>query len=325
MPWAINFLVTPRCNLRCQMCSFDRSKFCSKGKELSLDEIKVFIKSISKTKAHIFLSGGEPFLREDLFEIIEYIKDSGLTCGVCTNGTVLDEGKIKKLLKLDPLFIIFSLHGARHIHDKVTGIPGSYDSLFNNIKVVSSSRKRTRLIISCTINHVNLRHLKEVVEIARILKVDMLRFENLNFLTDSEVERHHRVWKEIFHNGDDMQLSSYSGNVSNYDDYYNSIIEMQNGRNGFKMPVYFKPLLDDSELRSWYSDNFRTKRKCFFIWRSLFISPNGDILPCQFLVYRLGNIKTDSLEEVWNSERYRDLRLKLKKGLFPGCSRCCKL
>ncbi|MBC8500036.1 MAG: SPASM domain-containing protein [Candidatus Atribacteria bacterium] len=79
------------------------------------------------------------------------------------------------------------------------------------------------------------------------------------------------------------------------------------------------------ELKSWYSNNFNINRRCTFVWKSLFISPNGDIIPCQFFIYKLGNIKTDSLENIWNSERYRKLRLRLKKGLLPGCARCCKL
>ncbi|MFC1666943.1 radical SAM/SPASM domain-containing protein [Candidatus Omnitrophota bacterium] len=325
LPWAINLLITSRCNLHCEMCHIDRSKFCLKDEELGLNDIKAFIKDVSKSKAHIFLGGGEPFLREDIFEIIRFIKNYGLTCGICTNGTLLDENKIKELVDLEPLFIIFSLQGTRDIHDKVTGVPGSYDILFKNIKTIASLKKRPRLIINCAITNSNLHHLKEIVEIAQLLKVDMFRFENLNFLTDSEAMAHYRVWRQDFQEKDDMRLSSYITNISNYEDYCNSIKAIEKVKNGFKMPIYVKPYLDDSELRSWYSDNFKTRRKCFFLWRSLFISPNGDILPCQFLVYKLGNIKTDSLGEIWNSKRYRDLRLRLKRGLFPGCSRCCKL
>ncbi|GAG99570.1 unnamed protein product, partial [marine sediment metagenome] len=71
---------------------------------------------------------------------------------------------------------------------------------------------------------------------------------------------------------------------------------------------------------------FKARRKCFFVWGTLFISPNGDVMPCQFYPdYKLGNIRDAKLKEIWNNEKYRKFRLELKKGLFPGCARCCKL
>ena len=318
-PWAINLLVTSRCNLHCEMCHFKASAIHSADSELSLDDIRIFIKDISKRKSHIFLSGGEPFLREDIFEIIGAINKSGLTWGICTNGTLLDENKIKELVGTEPSFMIFSLHGNKEIHDKITGIQGSFEKLYKNINTVSLTKIRTKIIINCTLTKSNLKRLKEVAEIAEELRVDALRFEHLNFLTMPEKARHLRVC------GGDIKLSSYFGDAGDYGDYYNSVIKMQKIKDEFKIPISFKPYLRDAELKSWYSDIFNTNRKCFFIWRSLFIYPNGDITPCQFLIYKMGNIKTDSLESIWNSAQYSILRLKLRKGLLPGCARCCKL
>lgn len=321
-PWAINFLVTSKCNLNCEMCSFKASEFCSE--ELSLDEIKEFIKHESRRKFHIFLGGGEPFLREDILEIIETIKRFGLTCGICTNGTLLDEIKIKKLLKMRMEYIIFSLYGPKDVHDKITRVAGSFESLLENMRILSSLKNKMKVIVNCTVTKSNLGHLKDVAEITKNLRADVLRFEHLNFLTDSEVKRHLKACQEEFP-GQRMALSSYFGTVEGYSEYYNSVMQMQMIKDKYKIPIYFKPFLRKSELKSWYSGEFKVNRRCLFVWRSLFITPSGDIIPCQFLIYKLGNIKTDSLEDVWNSERYKQLRLRLKRNLFPGCARCCKL
>ncbi len=326
LPWAINLLVTSKCNLHCEMCSFDASKFCSLNEELSLKDIKLFIKDISKRKIHIFLSGGEPFLREDIFEIIEGIKCSGLTWGICTNGTLLDENKIIKLVKLKPEFIIFSLCGIKEDHDKITGVAGSFEKLLNNIKSLSSLKNKIRVIINCPITKSNLHRLKEVIEIAETLKVEMLRFEHLNFLTEQDINEHNKVCEKEF-SCEKIILSSHFENnsVNDWQEFPKSIERINKEIEKFKMPVYFKPFLNNSEIKSWYSNKFSINRKCYFVQRSLFITPSGDIIPCQFLIYKLGNIKNISLEEVWNGKKYRELRLRLKKGLLPGCSRCCKL
>jgi MoaA/NifB/PqqE/SkfB family radical SAM enzyme len=305
------------------MCSFEASKFCSPNEELSLDDIKGFIKYESKRKLHIFLSGGEPFLREDIFEIIEAIVKSGLTCGICTNGTLLDEKKIKELIKLKPAFIIFSLHGVKDTHDKVTGVSGSFERLLKNIKILSSLNK-IKIIVNCTVTRSNRLQLKELTELTETLRVSALRFEHLNFVTTSQIDAHRYICEKEFP-GQNIELSSYLGEIGPYEDYHHFITQMQKVKNGFKIPVSFKPFLKDRELKLWYSDNFKINRRCFFIWRSLFISPSGDVIPCQFLIYKLGNIKTENLDSIWNNEKYRDLRLKLKRGLLPGCARCCKL
>lgn len=58
--------------------------------------------------------------------------------------------------------------------------------------------------------------------------------------------------------------------------------------------VFIKPDLTKEEIRNWYSNEFRSRRKCSFIWHSAFIRSDGVIVPCQFLLkYELGNNKID--------------------------------
>ncbi|UCH11863.1 MAG: radical SAM protein, partial [Candidatus Omnitrophota bacterium] len=127
-PLAINLLVTLRCNAHCKVCSF-RDVLNIGVDELTIDEIKKFVQDIARHKPSIFLGGGEPFIRKDIFEIIRVIKGYGLACGIITNGLLLDENKIQQLIALNVEYIAFSLHGPEEIHDGITGIKGAYKRL----------------------------------------------------------------------------------------------------------------------------------------------------------------------------------------------------
>ncbi|MBU2034553.1 MAG: radical SAM protein [Candidatus Omnitrophica bacterium] len=325
LPWVINLLVTSRCNLRCEMCSFDASKFCLEAEELSADQITDFISYASKKKFNIFLSGGEPFLREDIFTIMESIKKRALTFGICTNGTLLNEKKLELLCKNSPEFIIFSLLGDKEVHDSITGVPGSFETLVANIKVLVSMRHKIKIFINCPITQHNIHQLPEIAAIADKLKIYMLRFEHLNFITSQEEQAHFLECQKSFPVDNYRGLSTYRRFTPGANHFFDAISRMRAMQNSFKTPVHFKPSLEDSEIRSWYSNNCISKRQCFFIWRSLFILPNGDVVPCQFMVHKMGSIKDDNLDVIWNNQRFRDFRLRLKRRLLPGCARCCKL
>lgn len=325
LPWAINLLVTSRCNLRCEMCSFDSSKFCPEAEELSTSEITNFIAYAAKKKFHIFLSGGEPFLREDIFAIIESIKKHRLTYGICTNGTLLNEQKLKFLCKYSPTFIIFSLLGNKEVHDATTGSPGSFETLAMNIRALVSMKHKIKMFINCAITPRNVHQLPEIAALVDKLHIDMLRFEHLNFVSRQDEENHFLECQKYFSGVDRGGLSAYRHFTPGTNHFFGAITKMRAMKNTFKTPIYFKPSLKDSEIESWYSNSCISSRRCFFIWRSLFISPNGDVVPCQFLVHKMGNIRNERLDVIWNNRSFRDFRLRLKRGLLPGCSRCCKL
>ena len=85
------------------------------------------------------------------------------------------------------------------------------------------------------------------------------------------------------------------------------------------------PDLSLKEIKNWYSSNFKSNRKCMFIYRGTFIYPNGDVVPCESIKYTMGNINQQPFKEIWNSKKYMKFRKVLKKGLLPACTRCCKL
>jgi radical SAM protein with 4Fe4S-binding SPASM domain len=338
-PYSINFLITDRCNFRCKMCSFFAQEFNAKEKELDFEEVRKFLISIKQYKPIIALGGGEPFVKKDIFKIIELIKkECRLKCIIFTNGYLLNKEKINKLegFKLD--YIVISIYGDREIHDSITGINGSFEKIAENIKLIQKSKK-LNFIISTVFMEENYRNLRKIVEDLMKMGVKKIKIENLNFITKKEYEftnwqinpirkpvknikPHHRP-KEIFnlYPYTLIRENCFESNLVN--EMLSILKEIK-----FKNRVFLKPNLSEKEFISWYGSEISNKeenKKCYFIKHSLFIDPYGNIIPCQFLRNCiLGNIKKDKIEKLWNSEKYFNLRKIIDEINLPLCFRCCK-
>jgi len=320
-PYMINFLVTNKCNLSCEICSYKKLKETNHN-ELTFKEISKFIEKISDRNYVFFISGGEPFIREDIMMIIEKIKKIGFRLGICTNGTLLNKDKIDALIQLGIEVIVFSLHGPKKIHNEITQDEESFELLVKTIKYICTYRKRPTVIINCAISQYNIDYLEEIINISKRLNVDALRFEHLAFLTTEEEKAQENIINQYFDNKSNFKINDYILDDIRQD-FAEKIKKIMNKK--FKFPVLFKPYLDLEELDFWYSKEFGIERKCLFIYHSIFIKPDGIVVPCEFLLYELGNIKKDSLDNIIISEKFTKFRTYLNKGLMPGCHRCCKL
>jgi len=272
----------------------------------------------------LFFSGGEPFMRKDFIDILSVVKKNKFICGINTNGYMLDNKRIKKLINLGIDLIIFSLYGTEEIHDAVTGVKGSYAKTTENIRQFCMNRsKKNKVIISCSINKINVDFLDSIPLIAQKLGVNAVKFEHLNFLSNAEFKKN------------SSHFSSDINRIHTFLTEFNEPIgllakkiidKLSYIRKRYRNFIFIKPDLSDTEIMDWYSDSFQTKRKCFFVWHSVFIKPDGVVVPCQFLLdYELGNIKEHNLEHIFQSEKMLNLRKLLRKQLLPECFRCCKL
>jgi len=322
-PLTINMLITSNCNLKCGICS--AKGLMNNNDQLSSQQIKGFIKKIKIFSPVFFIGGGEPFMREDIFEVMAEIKNNNLRYGIVTNGILLDKKKIDRLLTFAPQVMIFSVHGTREFHDKMVGQEGAFDILCANIRYLNGSRRDMRLILNCVINEENYNRLEEMVDLGNDLGVDLVRFEHLIFLNKKEYEKHLAVCSKTF-SVEQCGLTTYIKDINNSEvgEGLKKIIPyLQKKYRGF---VVFKPHLNSQELTSWYKSGFYFKRKCFFVRHSVFIKPNGDIVPCQFFSdFVFGNIVEDDFIQGWRSKKRGEFNKLLKKRLLPGCMRCCKL
>ncbi|MGL4874451.1 MAG: radical SAM/SPASM domain-containing protein [Clostridium sp.] len=129
----VDLYVTDNCNLKCKFCSVMANK--NHIEDMSLKQIKDIIDQLKELKVEeLHITGGEPFLRKDLEEIVEYAIYKGFNVRVITNGTYTNSARLKKLYSVGLRNIMFSLDGEKEYHDSIRGV-GMYDKTVSMIKV----------------------------------------------------------------------------------------------------------------------------------------------------------------------------------------------
>ncbi|MCK5334299.1 MAG: radical SAM protein, partial [Candidatus Aenigmarchaeota archaeon] len=110
--------VTSQCNLKCIHC-YSANSGC--GRELTVQEIRSAIDILVDNGVnHITISGGEPFLRSDIFEILKYSSLKTKT-GIVCNGTLIDKSAAKALSNIDISRLMISVDGIGAVHDGMRG------------------------------------------------------------------------------------------------------------------------------------------------------------------------------------------------------------
>jgi len=228
-PVALIFFVTSRCNLRCSHC-FYWQKLNAGDNELTIDEIRKIASSF-RYPVSLSLTGGEPFIRKDLKEIIEAFRQGCGTqeVGIATNGTLMETTveTVRSVLEADylsSLSVQISLDGLEGTHDEIRGVKGSFEkaiSTVKELKKIGTYYPGFQLKTALTVQQRNLSELKEFVECLLPLNIP-LRFnivrgggfgvfdlpasafsgfdpkdENSSFLSLEEIEGAYALLKEM--------------------------------------------------------------------------------------------------------------------------------
>ena len=324
----ITMEVTYSCNLKCSVCFIDRSSVQINSPELNLEEIQQIVASAAKMKTSFFLTGGEPFLREDIIDIIKIIKSYKLKCGVNTNGVLLSENKINALIKAELNYIIISINGSKDVHDKMVGVPGAYSRVIDNLKFFSKHKSKPKIYINCVISEENINCLKDVLFLAKNLGINGIRYQHLSFLMPDDTHGFFPI-KQRFFQGDDLKLSykEYQPSLFPKELLYEKTREIIELGKKNRLDVFFKPFLDQKGITNWYGESFKTTKKCFYPWYEMRIAPDGDVFPCPLMRIKMGNVLDSDIKQIFNDQRFKSFRtvLKNENGYLPVCARCCKL
>ncbi|MFC1709772.1 radical SAM/SPASM domain-containing protein [Candidatus Omnitrophota bacterium] len=324
-PLTINLLVTDKCNYFCKMCfNWQRNGINHHTQEeVGIETIKAFISQVRDQRPIFHIGGGEPFMRKDLLDIISAIKKNGLKCLITTNGFLMSRDAISTLVELEVDVLIVSLYGTEDIHDRIVGVEGAFKRTIGNLKYVLENRSRhTKVLISSIVLPGNVSFFTHFLDDMQSLGVDGIKIEQLNFLTPKEYNELSNKNKK----GDfDLCPSVFVNGETFAQKFVSDIARLNEDICRSRKNVYLKPYLNQAQLRDWYCGLPRRNHKCGFITHSVFINYNGDILPCQFFEgCVLGNIKRESLKDVWLSERYKKLRQTINASRSGICMRCCK-
>jgi AdoMet-dependent heme synthase len=161
----VTWEITNRCNFNCKHCCNNSDD--DKNIELSLDKVKETLDGMAeKGVASIYFSGGEPLIRKDMLEIIEYAKQRGIkNIKLATNGSLITSEIAEKLAKLKLTGVLVSLDGHTPlIHNSFRLNDKAYESSINAIRILSQAGVQVRVGVVIFKNNVS--HLEEIVKIA---------------------------------------------------------------------------------------------------------------------------------------------------------------
>lgn len=156
------FYITYKCNLKCPFC-YRRTK---KSVEMNTFQIKAMMKEFKDMGTYFWVfNGGEPLLRDDLPELIDYAKEIGFHCSLVTNGVLLAE-KIRKsaaFKKLD--FVQISLEGPEEIHNRMCG-EGSFGRIVDALELLKNLKIKTNILTVITKD--NIDYFSYLVELVKL-------------------------------------------------------------------------------------------------------------------------------------------------------------
>ncbi len=158
VPLEVGWSLTNRCNYGCKYCGIPKVK----SKELTTEQIFSIIDELSEFGTKIIqFTGGEPLLREDIGNIIKYMKKKGIYSSMSSNGSLVPY-KIKEIKDLDLLKL--SLDGPLKIQDKVRQ-KGSYEDVVNAVKVAKENN--IKVIFAALLSKYNLKCIDFILETAK--------------------------------------------------------------------------------------------------------------------------------------------------------------
>lgn len=125
---------TRRCNLQCIHC-YSSSQNVRYSDELNTDEGKRLISDLASFGSPVLLfSGGEPLLRKDLPELVQFAVDKGMRAVISTNGTLITKDKARVFSKIGLSYVGVSIDGMKKTHDLFRGVKGAYDAALRGIR-----------------------------------------------------------------------------------------------------------------------------------------------------------------------------------------------
>jgi AdoMet-dependent heme synthase len=297
IPLSAHIDITWRCNERCVHCYLDHD---GKG-EMSTEEIKDTLRQLAECGTFFLsISGGEPFLRQDCFEILEFARSLRFSVKLKTNAVMIGANEAARLRRIGIEKVQISLYSHRpEVHDAITKLPGSFRRTTDGIRHLKANG--LKVSITDVLMKYNSRDAMAVKKFSAELGVEftidptitpMLNGDrSIISLSVTEAEL-----KEIMH------TEEFVGNVDEFCD-----------------PA---SIVDDDILEGY---------SCSAGHSLVYISPFGDVYPCVQFPMPCGSVRKQSLREIWygssalaelRSVHVRDLHTCSHCAHTAYCSRC---
>ncbi len=286
-PIYVVFFVTSICNARCKMCfNWKSINEADLKKELSFEEIKRIFAGFSSIQ-QLTISGGEPFLRQDLPEILGYIshKNDAQMITIPTNGILTEKVVqqtrqiLERIKKTTHLRISLSVEGLAAVHDNIVQVKGAFDRItetYRQLQPLTKQYKNFNLDIGICCSVYNKKNMKELLDysfahfkdcsIQLVLARGDSREKGAKEVTSQEykaiLDHYYRLQRRyrVKTNKPFLSLVDTLGRIVNY-----QVVRLLLNR---KMPS-----------------------RCYVYDKMIVLQSKGEVLPCEYLNKSLGNLR----------------------------------
>ena len=305
-PSNLILFVTTRCNFRCKSCFYWRSL----GEdEMTIEELEKVLSNLPKIKS-IGLSGGEPFMRKDLEEVVNaFVSYGAEAIGIPTNASLDIVPRIENILEDNPtitFWIIISLDGLEKENDFMR-MKGSFKKAIRTLKELLKIRDNypnLRIQIGTTIADTNYKRLPEFVEFIKRFNVNSHTFDWIR----GEHQKIINLPKENLDGIDKIRIE--------VEEYYNG-----KEKKGFLKSFSNLRFRKVIETQRKALENKRWDYKCLAGKVELVVEANGDLKICELLP-AIGNLKYNSYDNLIKSEKAKELFKNIKEHKCD-CSHIC--
>ena len=296
VPLSVHFDLTWRCNERCVHCYLDHD---DKG-EVTTAEVKEILDQLASAGTFfLILSGGEPTMRKDFFEIVEYARRLMFAVKVKTNGILLGEREAARLRELAIDSVQLSVYSHRsEVHDGITKVPGSLRRTINAVRFLRE--QRLKVIIAGVMMRQNLGDYKEMQRMAQELGVSFQLDPTITPKMDGDT----------------------------------SILELRIPNEALPQLFRDQSLVDDVDefCATGEADTSALEAlPCSAGHTACYISPYADVFPCVQFPLPTGNLRQERFLDVWRGStqlnevrgiRMSDLHTCTSCGNVASCARC---
>ena len=286
VPLVVSWNVTLRCNLKCSHCYINAAER-KLPDELSTDAAKMLIHQIAEvSRPLLILSGGEPLLRKDIFELIRYGAARGLKMAMGSNGTLIDDRIARKLKEAGINTVSISLDSSiPERHDEFRGVKGSWKRAIGAIEALKAND--ILLQVNTTVTQQNYDEIDDIMSLAEKLGV-----ENFHLFCLVPTGRGAKIH--------DISPVTYENVIKNT--FAKSTKHKLNVKPSCA-PQFMRIAKEmGGNMKQWI-------RGCIAGLYYCRIYPTGEVTPCPYLPIKLGNIREKSFRDIWfNSKVLKNLR-----------------
>jgi AdoMet-dependent heme synthase len=299
LPWSVHVDLTYRCNERCIHCYLDHEDHG----EMKTDEIKNVLEQLAQSGTLcLTLSGGEIFLRDDLFELLEFARSLHFDISLKTNALLIDAERARKLRDLNVRRIQISIYSAEPaVHDAITKVRGSLERSLTAIRFLQAEGLQVK--IACPLMKQNLMAYRNVQALAAELGVPYVLDMTITPKMDGDMGllQLRNPVQDLLPILQDTTLNPSSCSTDRADE--TSLATGSATSSGIESQAY-----EDIPCSAGHN--------------SCYISPYGDVFPCVQMPVATGNLRQQRFEEIWSSSPEMNRVRAVRESQLPVCSKC---